>query len=720
MSIQERHSRLEADSVEGFAFGPFRVDISARKLLRDGEPIALPSRVFDLLVCLLSHHRQVVDKDVLIKAGWADAFVSEDSLIHGISVLRRALGDDTNSPRFIATLPRRGYRFIGPVEEIRPVLDTVPSVPAPGMPVVTAATHPVARWVLVGLGVAGLIVTLATLRGTEGVEPLSASRDTIRLAQLPPKGTVLMSNAVLSPDGRQMAFVARDLLSGKANVWVRSLDSSQPTLVPGTERASKPFWSPRGDALGYFVGNNLIVASLTGDPPHGITTAIVGPNGASWGTNDVILFGDKGRGIFAVPARGGAPRQVTTIDPGSEISHAWPYFLPNGRRFLYSVFSKDPSKKGTWVGSLDPGETGTLLLPGIIGAVYAPTGHLLYAQHEMLFAVPFDASTYRLEGTPQVVARDVPEPTLPAVDPVSASGAVLSFRTASAPHQLIWFDRSGHPIETVSTPTTFRNPALSSDEQVLAVGGPAWDDAGLWLMDLNRNVSTRLEPDGQGPMISPDNSQVAYTARGGLEIRVRNLMGQANDRVVLEDDRRKTVQDWTPDGRHLLFSRWDTVSGLDLWMIAPTGSAAAAPLLVTPANERQARISPDGRWVAYTSDESGALEVYVQELPALGSKRVLSVGGGVGPSWGSGGRELFYLSTDRRLMSVEFGATGPRSPGRPVPLFNPPLAGDVWQARNYYVVSRDGRRFLFDAAADAESTPITVMVNWLNPTRPGG
>ena len=311
-------------------------------------------------------------------------------------------------------------------------------------------------------------------------------------------------------------------------------------------------------------------------------------------------------------------------------------------------------------------------------------------------------------------------PSFRRSNPVSASGTVLSFRTTSTLHQLVWFDRTGRPIESVSTPISFRNPALSPDEQLLAVGGPASDDPGLWLMDLNRNVSTRLEPDGQGPMISPDNTQVAYSARGGLEIRVRNLVGQANDRVLLQDDRRKTVQDWSPDGRHLLFSRWNAESDLDLWMVPLTEAARPVPILATPANERQARISPDGRWIAYTSDESGALEVYVQELPALGSKRILSVGGGVGPSWARGGRELFYLSTDRRLMSVQFGPTGPRSAGRPMPLFNAPLSGDVWQARNYYVVSRDGQRFLFDATEDAESSPITVMVNWLAATGSGG
>ena len=198
MSIQERESRPEAGSVEGYEFGPFRAEVAVRKLTRDGEPIGLPSRVFDLLVCLLRHHSQVVDKDDLIKAGWADAFVSEDSLIHGISVLRRALGDDSNSPRFIVTLPRRGYQFVGPVEEIRTIADTTAAVRPPA----AVEARPVTRtrpWLWATVGLAGLIVALVTIWGRQSVAPVAAAHDTIRLSQLPHAGTVLMSNGVSRP-----------------------------------------------------------------------------------------------------------------------------------------------------------------------------------------------------------------------------------------------------------------------------------------------------------------------------------------------------------------------------------------------------------------------------------------------------------------------------------------------------------------------------------------
>ncbi len=715
MPSQETGIHAGTDSVEAYEFGPFRVDVPARRFSQEEEPIGLPSRVFDLLVCFLRHQNQIVDKDALIRAGWSDAFVSDDSLTHGISVLRRALGDDPSNPRFVVTLPRRGYQFIGSVKAVRP--EVPPAAPTLPEPIAVANTRASRRrpWFLgAAAGAVAGIATLATIWGNEASRVTRAPGNAIRLAQIPPDGTILMSGGILSPDGHRMAFVARDRSSEKSLIWVRLLSSSEPRPIEGTEGASKPFWSPQADALGYFVGNNLMVVSLSGGPPRKITSAIVGPNSGTWGREDLILVADSGRGIYAVFVKGGELSQLTSIDPGFETVHAWPQLLPDGRRFLYTVLSKDPKKKGTWLDSVDPQEASRLLLPDIGGAVYSQSGHLLYVQHNTLLARSFNAATLEFTDQPRVVTTNVPEPRLPAVDPVSVSGGVLSFRPSSAMQQLTWFDRTGRRIAALPTPLSFHNPALSSDERSLLASGRASEDPGLWLVDLDRNVSTRLEPDGIGPIVSPDNTKVAYVTKG-LEIRVRNLIGPADERTLFVDGQRKTLQDWSPDGGYLVFSRMDAQSGLDLWLLPLTDNGAdkPVPLLATPASERQASISPDGRWIAYTSDESGALEVYAQEFPVLGSKRILSVGGGAGPSWARGGSELLYLSTDRRVMSVEFGSAGVRSPGTPVPLFTPPLAGDVWQARNFYVASRDGQRFLFNAVENTDSIPITVMVNWL-------
>ena len=205
-------------------------------------------------------------------------------------------------------------------------------------------------------------------------------------------------------------------------------------------------------------------------------------------------------------------------------------------------------------------------------------------QHNTLLARPFDASTLEFDGEAHVVATNVPEPRLPSVDPVSVAGGVLSFRPSSAMQQLTWFDRAGRRIAAVPTPLSFHNPALSSDERSLLASGRASEDPGLWIIDLDRNVSTRLEADGIGPTVSRDNTQVAYVTTG-LEIRVRNLTGPANERVLFADGHRKTVQDWSPDGRYLVFSRMDAKSGLDLWLLPLTenGAEKPVPLLATPA-----------------------------------------------------------------------------------------------------------------------------------------
>lgn len=715
MPTEETGIHAGTGSVEAYEFGPFRVEVPTRRLWQQEEPIGLPSRVFDLLVCFLRHQNQIVDKDALIRAGWSDAFVTDDSLTHGISVLRRALGDDPSNPRFVVTLPRRGYQFIGPVKAVRPEMP--PAAPTPPEPIAVANTRESHRrpwWLWAAAGAVAGIATLASIWGNEASQVTPPSGEAIRLAQIPPDGTIFMSGGILSPDSHRMAFVARDRSSDKSLIWVRLLSSSDPRPIDGTEGASKPFWSPQADALGYFVGNNLMVVSLSGGPPRKITSAIVGPNSGTWGREDLILVADSGRGIYAVSVRGGELTQLTSIDPGFETVHAWPQLLPGGRRFLYTVLSKDPKKKGTWLDSVDPGEQSRLLLPDISGAVFSQSGHLLYVQHNVLLARSFNPSTLEFAEQARIVTTNVPEPRLPAVDPVSVSGGVLSFRPSSAMQQLTWFDRTGRRIAALPTPLSFHNPALSSDGLFLLASGRASEDPGLWLVDLGRNVPTRLEPDGIAPIVSPDNTKVAYVTRG-LEIRVRNLIGPADERTLFVDGHRKTLQDWSPDGRYLVFSQMDAQTGLDLFLLPLTGKGEEKPLplLATPASERQASISPDGRWIAYTSDESGALEVYAQEFPGLGSKRILSVGGGAGPAWARGGAELLYLSTDRRLMSIEFGPAGVRSPGTPVPLFAPPLAGDVWQARNFYVASRDGQRVLFNAVENTDSIPITVMVNWL-------
>jgi Tol biopolymer transport system component len=254
---------------------------------------------------------------------------------------------------------------------------------------------------------------------------------------------------------------------------------------------------------------------------------------------------------------------------------------------------------------------------------------------------------------------------------------------------------------------------VSPDGNLLLATGVPSSDPGLWLVDLRGNTSTRLGPDGIGPLWSPDGHRIAYTKNGGLDIYSSSTVGPSSDTLLLHDKHRKVLQDWSPDGEWIVFSQRAAETQLDLWMLSLKDPQHPVPLLVTPANERGAAISPDGRWVAYTADESGQSEVYLQEFPGLGSKRVLSVGGGAGAFWRRDGKELFYLAPDRSLHSVDVRLGRMPALGKPRRLFRAPVAADLLEARNHYVASADGQTFLMNVAEESRDRGnITVMINW--------
>jgi Tol biopolymer transport system component len=254
---------------------------------------------------------------------------------------------------------------------------------------------------------------------------------------------------------------------------------------------------------------------------------------------------------------------------------------------------------------------------------------------------------------------------------------------------------------------------MSPDGRLLLATGTPSRDPGLWLVDLKANASTRLGSDGIGPLWSPDGHRIAFTAQGGLDIFTSSTVGRTDNRLLLHDDTRKVLQTWSPDGRFMVFTRRTPETQLDLWLLPVSDPSHATRLLATPANEKGAAISPDGHWIAYTSDESGQSEVYLQEFPGLGSKRVVSTGGGAGAYWRGDGNELFYVAPDRSLMAVDVNLATSPAVGKPRALFRAPLAGEASEARNHFVASPDGKTFLVNVADDSsERGGIAVMLNW--------
>lgn len=684
--------------------GAFTLDLSARRLWRDGTVVPLPSRSVDALAYLVAHRDRAVGKDEIVAAVWKDVAVTDDSLTHAISVVRRTLGDDPAHPSYIETVPRRGYRFIGAVDAV----DDPPRAAAVPEPVTS-------RWAWRPLvATAALLVAIAVLALSLGLRNESAvmAGGARRIQQTAPPGTSIVSNGVVSPAGRHLAFVARREESGRTALWIRPLDAAEPYVLPGTEGASMPFFSPDGKMIAFFANGRLVAADLHGGPARTIAPVHGPPAGGSWGTRNVIVFADWTTGLYSVDATGGSVAPLTRLDHTAlDAAHAWPQFLPDGRHFLYQVISADSARAGVYAGSVS-GEDSVRLLDRATAAAYAPPGVLLYLQHDMLMAEAFDAGRLSLGGRAVLLARGVSAPLLTDGTVISGSREMLAFRQGASKQQLQWVDRAGLPQAALDLPAAMFNFRVSPEGRHLLAASSLTDSTGVWLVDLAQRHSTRLEADGIAPLWSPDGARFAFTSRGGLDLYVRARAGEAHAQPVLSDQSVKVLNDWSPDASHLVFTRHDPHTKLDLWTV-PLSGGAARPLLNTPFNEVQARISPDGRWIAYGSDESGTQQIYVRRYPALDTPRQVSTRGGGQPQWRADQRELFYLSADRSVMAVTVTDENRPSFGAPRRLFRTSVEDGPFGARDSYAVTADGRSFLIDVRREADTpSPIVVMLNW--------
>jgi DNA-binding winged helix-turn-helix (wHTH) protein/Tol biopolymer transport system component len=702
-----------------FAFGEFVVDVGASKLLKGTAVVSLPSRTFDVLVYLIRHRERSVKKDEIIAAIWDNVIVTDDSLIHAISVLRRALGDEAHQHKYIETIPRRGYRFVGEISvdvpaAPEPVVTDSPVAPAAIAPELVAPRFARKAWMLLGAGTLAAIATSAMLLTDWQRAPAanSAFEASVHLVQTPPAGMTIVSGGVLSPDSRYLAFVARDDASGQAGLWVRGLYSGESRLIRGTDGASKPFWSPDSNRLGFFAHGKLFTTDLNGEHFKQIATSVAAA-GATWGLDDTILFADWTSGLYAVAASGdGAVEPVLLLERESQdIAFAWPQFLPDGR-FLFQITSLDPERGGAYVGNMET-RTSFKILDTASSVTFAPPNYLLHVQRDMLIAEELDPTRLELTGHAIVVARDIPEPATAVENFVSASQHLLAFRRGVTPQNLSWFNRAGEQLESLATPAPLYNARLSPDGARLLASSSVTNDPGLWLTSVEREEFARIEKDATAPIWSPDGQRIAFTSRDGSHMTLRSSDGNGAPTLLMDDDQVKVLNDWSPDGRHIVYTRLSETTGLDLWIVdASTG--ASRPLLNTASGEAQARISPDGEWVAYTSDETGTLEVFVARFPGLEDKMKASAGGGGQPQWRADQNELFYFSPDQSIMALNVSdASGTLALGAPQPLFRTPIKGNLAEAREYYAADAAGAQFLLDTAAGAESSQeISIMVNW--------
>ena len=542
-----------------------------------------------------------------------------------------------------------------------------------------------------------------------------------RLDIVTPLSTDAFSFA-LSPDGRQLTFVAT--AEGSQRLWVRSLDQVTPRPLAGTDGALNPFWAPDGRAIGFFAEGRLKRTDVAGGGSQVLADAPTN-RGGTWNREGTILFASTTTsGLMRVAATGGPAKSVTRVAFG-QISHRWPAFLPDGRHFLFQVTLGQPDTRGVYVGSLDGGEP-TRLLASDAAAAYAPPGYLLeVSQGGVLSARPFDPVHLAITGEPIPLAQGVAAPGVVQRAFSTSDAGVLAYRGGQAGRrQLVWVDRTGKTLGVLAPPddAALDNPELARDGSRVTVARMVQGNVDAWLLDAKRAGATRLTSDASvdgSPVWSPDGKQIVfYSARNGnFDLFSKPADGSAEERPLLVTPQGKAPQDWSSDGRFVLYATQDPKTASDLWVLPLSGDRKPFRVVQTPFDEVQGQFSPDARWVAYASNETGRYEVYARPFPGAGGKWQVSTGGGIYPRWRHDGKELFYIAPDNRMMAVPIQVGHTLDAGTAVALFPTELAtgGNLgiggFQSKPEYAVAADGR-FLLNVTVGDAASPITVVLNW--------
>ena len=617
--------------------------------------------------------------------------------------------------------------------DVKLELDWIAQSPSCAVPAVEPPTRRQRKWwAWAATGVASLVVLAPAVMQLR-LEPSAGAQ--ARLAISLPRGTALtpreiVTELAVSPDGRHVVFVA--LNDGSAQLWVRSLDSPTARPLQGTDGAFSPFWSPDSRFIGFAASGALKRIALSGGPPQTICEARV-DSVPSWGSQGTILFASSTDsdhpGIYRVPANGGTREPVTTLDTSQhEVEHYWPHFLPDGRHFFYLALSPRADGRGktrsVYLGSVDSNERVRQILVDVDSRiVYSPPGHVLYVREGTLLAQPFDLSTLQVGGDPVLIADGVHyyRPTGLAEFSVSQTG-LLAYRGSSTVSNLLWFDRAGRKIGSLGTPGPFRDLRLSPDEKRLAVDlfDARLGSVDIWIYDLETGIPTRFASEletADHPIWSDDGRRLIFrsSVTGAPDLYRKPWDAAGAPELIEALDRGQLPEDSSLDGRYLAYSENTRTTGSDLWLLPLVGERAPMVFLRTPFEEGAAKFSPDGRWVAFVSTDSGESEVYVAAIGEASAKRRVSSAGGEAPRWRGDGRELFYLAPDNTVMAVDIHMRPRFEAGVPRPLFVP---GRVFRrpqkaGHGAYDVTGDGQRFVVNILVEDDTTaPINVVLNW--------
>ena len=544
-----------------------------------------------------------------------------------------------------------------------------------------------------------------------------------RFSVLPPENTLQNAGSIpqISPDGRRIIMVVSIKGQASASLWLRDLDALNGRILQGTSGASYPFWSPDSRSVGFFADNRLKKIDVNGGPALTLCDATAG-RGGTWNQDDIIVYGLLNGGLFRVPAAGGRSAALTEPDPaGSEFSHRYPWFLPDGRHFLYTARGPgNVQKSRIYVDGIDTKpevKTRKAVAAADSNAAYV-SGYLLFVRERTLMAQPFDSSKIEITGDAAPIAEQVDYFFGNGLSHFSASrNGTLVFTSGAAGannKQLTWFDRNGKSVGRVGVPAEMGSARISPDGSTVATDiSVTTGGRDIWMHDLARGTDTRFTF-GPGviafPVWSGDGSRIAFDAVSGGRDRTRYVKGsngigaaEALDR----DPRPGRIDDWSRDGRYIIEELIDPRSSSDIWVIPQFGDKKPFPYLNSEYAETNARLSPNGQWLAYMSDESKRPEVYVQTFPEHGGKWQISTSGGSFPVWRREGRELYFIGADRKLTAVEVKGDGNSFQASiPKPLFEVAAAAQ-------FDVSKDGR-FLIQVPVEqaARSVPLTVVLNW--------
>ena len=725
----------DAKSSGPVRFGVFEADLLTGELRKNGQKVRLQDQPFRVLALLLQRAGELVAREEIQNELWpGDTFVEFDhGLNTAIKKIRQALGDSAETPRLIETLPRRGYRFIAPVDGPA-AAGSAPGSPAPGTgpsaaPSLTStpdhvgAPHAVPESVpqrpqrflqiaisaLVVLAV-GIIIGMWVGRPGDPGRPADAS--VLRFAFTP---GVDVSSPVISPNGRHIAYTVGRPPNTK--LWVQDLDRDAPREIEGTEGVRVwVFWSPGSDFIGFTTTQDVKKVPVEGGPVAVLCQLPPeDPSGGAWSPDgDSIIFGSFAAGLYEVPARGGSPKPLFEPEEAAKTGEfAHPHFLPLAKGPRMLLFRVNRPEPRIVLRNLDTGNE-QVLAEGS-RPFYSPSGHIVYQTSDGgggLWALPFSIDSLKSTGEPFPIARNAQFAS------IAATGTLTYFDPPEGGQvQLVWRNRQGEKLGVLGQPQKgMWHVALSPDGRRVAVVGVQGGNFDIWLHDTARPIKTRLTTDPGpefAPIWSPSGDQVAFNTEGISRI---SADGSGEATQLLATPAREAATDWSPDGKYILYLRWSgeaNSGGRELWYLRRKEDGSGyeeVPFLQTPFKVQDAQFSPDGGFVAYLSDESGTKELYVTPFPSGDVKWSISTNGARQPLWNPDGKELFYVE-GRTLVAVAVKTRPNFSVGLATRLFQ----SDYFRPSDShtYDVSADGQRFVIpDSVEGAEPPTIRVVQNW--------